>query len=252
MTLLYVLVLWSWGKRTPTSFWETRLRESKPMSKIVWVQKPRETRHTVKRLFSTCWCREAEGNIPQQVFEKPGWGKVNPCQNLFGSRRPSERRHILGWALKAEWNDSSLHVGAVKLREMNPTSFWEPRLSESKPRSKGDPLIFGGTRPRCCFGAGRVIQNCTTNIDSGEGEGLSILCPIHKFIRQNVLSCNFENPKPLQESALQRHNKVKVRPPSIHQFYFWGVLACHSKRSFAKFIVCTYIQDIVVGVLKIW
>ena len=136
----------------------------------------------VKRLFSTWWCREAEVNVPQQVFEKPGWGKVNPCQklsgsrrlretrhsettllymlvlwswgkrtptnfwetrlreskpcqNLFGSRRPRETRHILGWALKAEWNDSSVHVGAVKLREMNPTSFWETRLSESKPRS---------------------------------------------------------------------------------------------------------------------
>ena len=74
-------------KKTTTSFWETRLRESKP------------------------------------------------CQNLFGSRRPRETRHILGWALKAEWNDSSVHVGAVKLREMNPTSFWETRLSKSKPRS---------------------------------------------------------------------------------------------------------------------
>ena len=125
----------------PTSFWETRLRESKPRSKFVWVQKAEGNEaHTwlgsqgqVKRLFSTCWCREAEGNVPQQVFEKPGWGKVNHVK--FGSRRPRETRHIFGWALKAEWNDSSVHVGAVKLREMNPTSFWETRLSKSKPRS---------------------------------------------------------------------------------------------------------------------
>ena len=141
MTLLYVLVLWSWGKRTPTSFWETRLRESKPMSKIIWVQKAEgneaqwndsslhvgavhvklretypisfwETRlrkstprskfvwvqkangneaHTwlgsqgqVKRLFSTCWCSEAEGNVPQQVLEKPGRGKVNHVKICLG------------------------------------------------------------------------------------------------------------------------------------------------------------------------
>ena len=97
-TLLYTLVPWSWGKRIPTSFCETRLRESKPRSKFVWVQKAEGNEaHTwlgsqgqVKRLFSTCWCREAEGNVPQQVFEKPGWGKGKRGTYLVGLSRPSE------------------------------------------------------------------------------------------------------------------------------------------------------------------
>ena len=149
------------------------------MSKIVWVQKAKGNKAQtwlgsqgqVKLLFSIRWYCVAEGNEPQHVFQKPGWGKVNPgqillgsrrpretrysettllymlvpwswgkCtptsfekpgwgkvnrgQILFGSRRPREKRHILGLSLKAEWNDSSPHVGAVKLRETNPNKFW--------------------------------------------------------------------------------------------------------------------------------
>ena len=68
------------------------------MSKFVWVQKAKGNEaHTwlgsqgqVKRLFSTCWCREAEGNVPQQVFEKPGWGKGKRGTYLVGLSRPSE------------------------------------------------------------------------------------------------------------------------------------------------------------------
>ena len=36
----------------------------------------------------------------------------------------------------AEGNESYIHIGALKLRETNPTSFRETRLRESKPRSK--------------------------------------------------------------------------------------------------------------------
>ena len=46
------------------------------MKKIVWVQKAegREaqtwvgSQGRVKRLFCTCWCREAEGNVPPTGF----------------------------------------------------------------------------------------------------------------------------------------------------------------------------------------
>ena len=120
--------------REATSFWETRLSESKPR-KSVWTR-PKETNHIYIYIYIYIWlvpwgwAKRTPINI-----EKPGWGKVNTGQILFGARRPRETRHILGWALKAEWNDSSVQVGAVKLREMNPTSFWETRLSESKPRS---------------------------------------------------------------------------------------------------------------------
>ena len=62
------------------------------MSNFVLVQKAKGNEaHTwlasqgrVKRLFSTRWCREAEGNEPQQVFEKPGGGKVNHVKFCLG------------------------------------------------------------------------------------------------------------------------------------------------------------------------
>ena len=66
--LLYMLVLWSWGKRTPKKNWKTRLRAINTRSKFIWVQKTKgnkahswlDSQGPVKRLFSTWWCCEAE------------------------------------------------------------------------------------------------------------------------------------------------------------------------------------------------
>ena len=44
----------------------------------------------------------------------------------------------------AEGNETYINIGAVKLRETNPTSSRETRPRESKPRSN----VFGSTRPR--------------------------------------------------------------------------------------------------------
>jgi len=64
------------GNVSPTSFLEIRLRESKPMYKIVWVQKAEGSeaqswlgsQGRVKRLFCTCWYHEAEGNVSPRSF----------------------------------------------------------------------------------------------------------------------------------------------------------------------------------------
>ena len=76
------------------------------------------------------------GKHTQQVLEKPGQGKVNAGQNLFGSRRTREKRHIFLLVLQAEGNESYRNVGTASLTEANPTTIWETRLRESKPRSK--------------------------------------------------------------------------------------------------------------------
>ena len=55
---------------------------------------------------------------------------------MSGSTGPRETRHIFVWVLKAKGNESYINIGAVKLRETNPTSFRETRLRESKAGSK--------------------------------------------------------------------------------------------------------------------
>ena len=57
-------------------------------------------------------------------MEKPGRGKVNPRQNLFGSRRPREANPIY------------MYVGAARLSEAIPINFGLIRRRESKPRSQ--------------------------------------------------------------------------------------------------------------------
>ena len=53
------------------------------MQKIVWVQKAEGneaytwlgSQGQVKRLFSTCWCCEAEGNVPDKFLKNQVEGK---------------------------------------------------------------------------------------------------------------------------------------------------------------------------------
>ena len=72
----------------PTSFRETRPRESKPRSKFVWVHK-------------------AKGN------------EVKICL----SRRPSENRHIFILVLQAEGNKCYRDVGTARLRGAKSNKF---------------------------------------------------------------------------------------------------------------------------------
>ena len=62
----------------------------------------------MKRLFRTCWCREAEGNVAQQVFEKPGGGKARVKNYLGpegqGKRGTVKRLFSTYWCRGAEGN----------------------------------------------------------------------------------------------------------------------------------------------------
>ena len=83
------------------------------------------------------------GKSTQQVFEKPGWVKVNPGQILFGSLK--SRIQFLG--LEGGLSDEEvsggpgqgkriIYIGVWRLSETNTNKFQETRLSKSKPRSK--------------------------------------------------------------------------------------------------------------------
>ena len=106
------------------------------------------------------------GKWTQQVFEKPGWVKVNPGQILFGSLK--SRIQFLG--LEGGLSDEEvsggpgqgkriiyiyiyiykptqhiymlgvvyiyIYIGVWRLSETNTNKFQETRLSKSKPRSK--------------------------------------------------------------------------------------------------------------------
>ena len=52
-------------------------------------------------------------------FEKPGWGKVNTGQNLFGARRLR-----VSLVEQAKGNKPYMNVGVQRLSEINPNKFW--------------------------------------------------------------------------------------------------------------------------------
>ena len=104
--------------------WETWLRESEHRAKFVWVQKaewwksvwssrPRET-HPMCLLVSRGWAK-----LTPIKFEKPGWGKVNTGQNLFGARRLR-----VSLVEQAKGNKPYMYVGVQRLSEINPNKFW--------------------------------------------------------------------------------------------------------------------------------
>ena len=58
-------------------------------------------------------------NLTPIKFEKPGWGKVNTGQNLFGARRLR-----VSLVEQAKGNKPYMYVGVQRLSEINPNKFW--------------------------------------------------------------------------------------------------------------------------------
>ena len=81
-------------------------------------------------------------------MEKPGRGKVNPGQNLFGGSR-----HMFGMALMAKGKKFYINIGAVKLKEMNPNAIINKIKHNTYTYTYNWQLWMGP----CCFGF--VITN---------------------------------------------------------------------------------------------
>ena len=126
--------------------WETRLRESEHRWKFVWVQKaewwesvwssrPREKNRTCTcMLVSRGWAKRAATKI-----DKPGWGKVNTGQILFGSRRLSDESQF-GRAGLAKGNESFMYVGGWA--KGKPIKFEKPGWGKVNPGQN----LFRSTR----------------------------------------------------------------------------------------------------------
>ena len=69
-----------WSKTSSNKIGETRLRESKPRSKCVWVHKARGNESYI------CWCHESARNGPNKMLEKLGEAERNELNN-FGETR---------------------------------------------------------------------------------------------------------------------------------------------------------------------
>ena len=85
----------------------------------------------------------------------------------------------------------------------------------------------------CCFRAGKVIQNYTTHIDAGEGGNLFY----HLTSKTIARKCS--------QKTQQSEGKTICT-----LMLFLRLTSLSSQEIIAKFIICTYIQDIVVRCLN--